>query len=307
MNGDRQPTSPPAGPNAPQEGFGRLEREIALLLRRARVISQRLSGELHPDLDGSAYGLLALLQDLGPLRAGDLVARLGQDKSTVSRQVTKLVELGLVDRTADPVDGRAQVLAPSPEGSAGTAWIRAARRARWEADLADWPADDVATLGELLARLNRLGEARDDVRPGEAAPSEPLADGTIQPSTGVACRTRRAHEQQEPRLQPNTFRNSSPSWPAMPTAAAAIARFCGLTILPMTPPEVLAAASSTGSRPAAAAVCTCRAPNSALAEVSEPVTATPIQPRMGDRNTKKLPVSARHPPRVLVWPDWFMT
>ena len=69
-----------------------------------------------------------MLQDLGPLRAGDLVTRLGQDKSTVSRQVAKLVELGLVDRTADPVDGRAQVLAPSPEGSARLARIRAARR-----------------------------------------------------------------------------------------------------------------------------------------------------------------------------------
>ncbi len=131
------------------------------------MISQRLSAELHPDLDGSAYGLLALLQDLGPLRAGELVTRLGQDKSTVSRQVAKLVELGLVDRTADPVDGRAQVLAPSAEGAARFTRIRAARRARWEADLADWPAEDVTTLGELLARLNRLGEARDDVGPGE--------------------------------------------------------------------------------------------------------------------------------------------
>jgi DNA-binding MarR family transcriptional regulator len=155
-----------AGADRQQEAFARLEREIALLLRRARVISQRLSGELHTDLDGSAYGLLALLQDLGPLRAGDLVARLGQDKSTVSRQVSKLVELGLVDRTADPVDGRAQVLAPSPEGSARLARIRAARRSRWEADLSDWPTEDVATLAELLARINTIGEAREaeDVR-----------------------------------------------------------------------------------------------------------------------------------------------
>ncbi len=153
---------PPARvPGPAQEAFGRLEREIALLLRRARVISERLAGELHPDLDGSAYGLLAVLQDLGPLRAGDLVARLGQDKSTVSRQVTKLVELGLVDRTADPVDGRAQVLAPSSEGSARLARIREARRARWAADLADWPTDDVAMLAELLARINQIGEARE--------------------------------------------------------------------------------------------------------------------------------------------------
>jgi len=143
------------------EAYVRLEREIGLLLRRSRAISARLAGELHPDLDGAAYGLLALLQDAGPLRASDLVLRLGLDKSTVSRQVSKLVELGLVDRAADPDDGRAQVLTPSAEGSARLAKIREARRARWEADLLGWPAEDIAVLGELLGRLNRLGEARE--------------------------------------------------------------------------------------------------------------------------------------------------
>jgi DNA-binding MarR family transcriptional regulator len=151
----------------PNSAFVRLEREIGLLLRRSRAISARLSGELHPELDGAGYGLLALLEDSGPLRASDLVARLGLDKSTVSRQLASLVDLGLVDRAADPVDGRAQVLTPSAEGSARLTRIREARRARWENDLADWPADDVARLGELLHRLNRLGEAR------EAEASEP--------------------------------------------------------------------------------------------------------------------------------------
>ena len=42
----------------PHEAFVRLEREIGLLLRRSRAISARLAGELHPDLDGAAYGLL---------------------------------------------------------------------------------------------------------------------------------------------------------------------------------------------------------------------------------------------------------
>jgi DNA-binding MarR family transcriptional regulator len=151
----------PANRAEAHESFVRLEREIGLLLRRARAISTRLAAELHPDLDGAAYGLLALLQDAGPLRASDLVTRLGLDKSTVSRQVATLVELGLVDRTADPVDGRAQVLTPSAEGSARLERIRAARRARWEADMSDWPADDVARLADLLGRLNRLGEARE--------------------------------------------------------------------------------------------------------------------------------------------------
>ncbi|MGY1782030.1 MarR family winged helix-turn-helix transcriptional regulator [Geodermatophilus sp. SYSU D01036] len=143
------------------ESFVRLEREIGLLLRRSRAISARLARELHPDLDGAAYGLLALLADAGPLRASDLVARLGLDKSTVSRQVASLVALGMVDREPDPADGRAQVLTPSPEGAVRLARIRDARRERWEADLSGWPAEDVAQLGELLARFNRLGEARE--------------------------------------------------------------------------------------------------------------------------------------------------
>jgi DNA-binding MarR family transcriptional regulator len=155
----------------PHEAIVRVEREIGLLLRRSRAISARLSRELHPDLDGAAYGLLALLFDAGPLRASDLVARLGLDKSTVSRQVASLVDLGLVTREADPADGRAQVLQTSEEGTARLTRIREARRARWEADLAGWPTEDVAMLGDLLARFNRLGEQRDgaDEEGGEGA------------------------------------------------------------------------------------------------------------------------------------------
>ena len=40
-----------------------------------------------------------------------------------------------------------------------------------------------------------------------------------------------------PMLQPSTRRNSSPSRPPSPTAAAPMARFCGEIILPSTPPE----------------------------------------------------------------------
>ena len=161
MSAATDPQPPGTSGPDPHESFVRLEREIGLLLRRSRAISARLARELHPDLDGAAYGLLALLQDAGPLRASDLVARRGLDKSTVSRQVASLVDLGMVTRAPDPADGRAQVLTTSAEGAARLARIREARRARWEADLNGWPADDVATLGDLLARLNRLGEARE--------------------------------------------------------------------------------------------------------------------------------------------------
>ena len=155
-------TGPPAAEQLDShEAYVRLEREVALLLRRSRAISGRLGGELHRDLDGAAYGLLVLLDDAGPLRASDVVVRLGLDKSTVSRQVASLVDLGMVDRAADPADGRAQVLSISADGHRRLSELREARRARWESDLSDWPTSDVATLATLLNRLNRLGEAHE--------------------------------------------------------------------------------------------------------------------------------------------------
>jgi hypothetical protein len=92
----------------------------------------------------------------------------------------------------------------------------------------------------------------------------------------------------------------------MPTADAAIARFCGLIILPITPPEELAAASSSGSSPARAAVCTC----SAEQRVGRGVRAghghaDPAEDR--GQEQEDAAGSARNAPSVFVWPDWLST
>ncbi len=105
------------------------------------------------------------------------------------------------------------------------------------------------------------------------------------------------------RLQPMTLRNSSPSRPDMPTAAAAMARFCGLTILPSTPPEELAPAISTGSNPGLGRGLHLQRPEQRLDEVSDPVTATPIQPRIGEMIANRPPVSASQAPSEPVWPE----
>src|ERR687883_287810 len=101
-------------------------------------------------------------------------------------------------------------------------------------------------------------------------------------------------------LQPTTRRKTSPSRPPRPTAAAPIARFCGEIIFPSTPPELLAAAMSVGERFALCAAATCNAPKSEFDDVSDPVTATPNQPRIGERNAKKPPAPASHCPIVIV-------
>ena len=108
-------------------------------------------------------------------------------------------------------------------------------------------------------------------------------------------------------LHPSTRRKRSPSWPASPTAAAPIARFWGEIIFPSTPPEEFAAASSVWSSPASLAAVTCSTPNSEFEDVSEPVTATPSQPMIGDRNARRPPAPAIQGPIVSVCADRFIT
>ena len=91
--------------------------------------------------------------------------------------------------------------------------------------------------------------------------------GSIHPSTGVDCRKINTQSTvSSPMLHRMVLRNRSDSRPTMPTEVAAIVRFCGLIILPTTPPEVFAATSRVGSSPACCAAVCCSVANSAFAE-----------------------------------------
>src|SRR5699024_5670770 len=133
------------------------------------------------------------------------------------------------------------------------------------------------------------------------------AEGIIHDSTVDCSPTSRHMRTSMPSDQPMTRRKIEASFPRRPTAVAAIVRFCGLTILPRTPPELLAATSRSGLSPASCAAVCCSVANRAFAEVSEPVTAVPSQPRIGERKAKKAPVPAIQVPIVMVCPDRFIT
>src|SRR3984885_623463 len=58
------------------------------------------------DLDRALFPLLARVERRGPLPIGELAELCGRDYTTVSRQVTKLEELGLVVRRVNGQDAR---------------------------------------------------------------------------------------------------------------------------------------------------------------------------------------------------------
>ena len=121
---------------------------MSVLVRRIRRVIAERARMLHPELSPVAYSMLMALNDGGPRRASDLVEIFSIDKGAVSRQVQALLELGLIERTPDPEDRRAMILAISEEGH---------RR------LASIAADAPARGQRAAGRLERRGPAR--VRP----------------------------------------------------------------------------------------------------------------------------------------------
>ncbi|MFE0171664.1 MarR family winged helix-turn-helix transcriptional regulator [Streptomyces sp. NPDC059002] len=134
--------------------FLALERELSLLMRRARASSGEMARQVHPDLEPAAYGLLVCLDDAGPQRATDLAAYIGVGKATMSRQLRALEELGLVAREPDPADGRAWLIQLTPDGRTRFRTVRAGRRAQYVRRLAGWDRSEVAELARLLGQLN---------------------------------------------------------------------------------------------------------------------------------------------------------
>jgi DNA-binding MarR family transcriptional regulator len=147
-------TTPVGGPVSP-DVTGVSDQAVRLV--RVQHAMKAATARARPDR--AALSLLFPLHDRGPLRAGALAEALHADPSTISRHVAALQSAGLVRREADPVDGRASLLAITETGRATCTALRGQRDSLVGELLADWDAEDVASLHRLLRRLNDAFEA----------------------------------------------------------------------------------------------------------------------------------------------------
>lgn len=136
------------------EALHRLENELGVLLRRIRSGLAERSAEVHPELGATAYFVLVTLVDQGPRRAADIACAFALDKGSVSRLVHHLVEMGLVEKSPDPQDGRAWILAATDDAVRRLEAARATRHREFGERLADWDDRALAGLAEGLSRFN---------------------------------------------------------------------------------------------------------------------------------------------------------
>ena len=130
------------------------------VVRAHGSLKARLASVVESDV-APLFVLVRLVKD-GPQRAKELAGQLCADQSTVSRQVAALVKAGLIERLADPDDGRASILVPTALGAARVQEHFAHRGQALAPVLVDWPEADRTVFLHLLRRYTAGLEARRD-------------------------------------------------------------------------------------------------------------------------------------------------
>jgi DNA-binding MarR family transcriptional regulator len=123
---------------------------LLALMAIGRLMRQRVDGD---QLDPGTFWLLKTISVRGPLRVTELAGCANLDTSTVSRHVAQLDRAGLVERTPDPDDGRAQRIQLTGPGSTQLQSAFARRRELLSRALVGWQSDDIALLDQLLGRF----------------------------------------------------------------------------------------------------------------------------------------------------------
>jgi len=104
-------------------------------------------------LERALFPLIVLIERLGPIGVVELASRVGRDYTTVSRQVARLEELGLVSRQDGSKDRRVREAVITPQGKVATDAVDAARARMALALFHDWSRTDFDDLVRLVSRL----------------------------------------------------------------------------------------------------------------------------------------------------------
>lgn len=156
------PTNPARGQHTGQadERAAALAAELYKVLCDVfQVLGRRdLGGVLPGELTLAQLSILMTLEECGPMRMTALASHQRVRTPTVTVAIRRLEKLGLVERSHDPTDLRAVVVAITPHGHAMRRNALAIRHEQLEAMLTTLSPQDRARLKEALSPLEHLAK-----------------------------------------------------------------------------------------------------------------------------------------------------
>jgi DNA-binding MarR family transcriptional regulator len=139
---------------------------------RLRAVIGRLSRRLRPTPAGTAAGLtptrvsvLLHIVRAGSVRLSDIAEAEGLNPTMLSRVISDLVDLALVQRASDPGDRRAAWAKPTPAGRKLAERMRRERTAAVNDALTQLSDTDRHKIEQALPALEALADALKDRRP----------------------------------------------------------------------------------------------------------------------------------------------
>ena len=131
---------------------------IVGLVRFGRTVRSRSGdwGHAVRGLTPADIVTLGVVERRGRTRPGQIAATLSVDPSVVSRQLATLNRLGLIERSIDPLDGRAELIGISSQGREQLLRARAAMCAVLAERLTDWDLDAISRATAVVQDLTDL-------------------------------------------------------------------------------------------------------------------------------------------------------
>jgi DNA-binding MarR family transcriptional regulator len=139
-----------APPSAPETTLA------ADLLAAVARLNRLATQQVRLQLPYAQARLLSTIEDRGAARISDLAVLDHCSQPTMTSQVRRLEDAGLVSRTTDPADARAVLISITPEGVAMLARVRAERGAAIDPYLERLDGADRQTLVDAVRVMHSL-------------------------------------------------------------------------------------------------------------------------------------------------------
>ena len=144
-----------ATPSSCVESIDLVDAALVRLVRRLTDsrMTQTVNEWAGVDVERSGFTLMARIEEAPDARLDQVAAMAAIDASTASRQIAKLIEQGLVERSLDPANHRVRRHRLTEAGIEALARLRQARHEWIAQTVADFTPDEQRDLADLLTRF----------------------------------------------------------------------------------------------------------------------------------------------------------